>query len=203
MTMATQASPGVPGYLFSLLLVLLVIIALASLATTLLTLNFDAALDELEAEDYSDVAAVGAVSGDGPKFILEGVACNSKSYVPVMSTVYSGNKHTVTGLAATLSIRNVSETEEFGLTRVDYFDTNGKRLRRYVNDPIRIGPLQTRQYYVDLSDGEGGSGANFIVAWAGNRDTPAPLIDAVMIGGYGTKGISLVTHATAPEQSCE
>lgn len=201
--MANQASPGVPGYLFLLLLALLVIIALASLATALLTMNLDATLEELEAGDYSNVATVGAVSGDGPKFDLKAVACTSKSYVPVMATVYSGDKHTVTGLAATLSIRNVSETKEFGLTRVDYFDTEGKHLRRYVNDPVRVGPLQTRQFYIDLSDNEGGSGANFIVAWAGNRDTPTPLIDAVMIGGYGTKGISLVTHATAPEQSCE
>ena len=70
--MANQASPGVPGYLFLLLLALLVIIALASLATALLTMNLDATLEELEAGDYSNVATVGAVSGDGPKFDLKG-----------------------------------------------------------------------------------------------------------------------------------
>ncbi len=201
--MANQASPGIPGYLFSIFLVLLVIVALTSLATALLTLNLDVDLDELEAEDFSKVSVVGAVTGGDQPFSLEGVACTSKAYIPIMATVYSGDKHTVTGLAATLSIRNISETEEFGLTRVDYFDTEGKHLRRYVNNPVRVGPLQTRQFYIDLSDNQGGSGANFIVAWANNQATPAPLIDAVMIGGYGTKGISLTTHATAPKQVCK
>jgi hypothetical protein len=201
--MAKQLSTGVPGYLFTLMVALLVIVALASLATVLLSLRLDVTLEELESEDFSDVQDVGAAPGDGDTAIaIEGFACTSKTYVPVMAAVYSGNKHTVTGLAATLSIRNVSETEQFGITRVDYFDRNGKRLRRYVSDPLRLGPLQTRQYYIDLTDSKGSSGANLIVAWAANRDTPDPLVDAVMIGGYGTKGISLTSRSTPPERSC-
>ena len=130
------------------------------------------------------------------------LACRGTTYAPVLATVYIGGRHAHSGLAATVSIRNISEQASFALTRADYFDHSGKRLRRYLEAPVTVGPLQTVDLYVDVIDREGGSGANFVVGWAADADVPAPLIETVMVGGFGGKGISIVSRGVEMERSC-
>jgi hypothetical protein len=51
-------------------------------------------------------------------------------------------------------------------------------------------------------DASGGSGANFIVQWAGPESINTPVIEAVMIGTQGSQGISFVSpgrEITVPE----
>ena len=110
-------------------------------------------------------------------------------YVPVYSHVYfEGGAPYL--LETTLSIRNIDPDQAIYLTSVDYFDTDGKLVNTYLDQTIRLGPLQTIEFLVERRDSTGGSGANFLIEWLGERDSNKPLIEAVMVGTAGTNGIS-------------
>ena len=113
-------------------------------------------------------------------------------YVPVYSEIFHTDMKRKVKLSATLSIRNTSMDSEIVVSKVDYFDTHGKLLRKYLESPLKLKPLQTINYVVEYKEAEGGIGANFIVEWAAEREVPEPLIETVMIGGSSSLGISFV-----------
>lgn len=122
-----------------------------------------------------------------------------KSYLPVYSHVYHIVKNRPFYLTITVSIRNISEKDTIYLLRSDYYNTDGKLLKNYLNKPIYINPLETIEFVIEESDREGGSGANFIFEWAGEDIKMAPLIEAVMISTNGQQGISFTTRGVKVE----
>jgi len=116
-------------------------------------------------------------------------------YVPVYSHIYSGDKEQPFYLAVTVSIRNTDPVRSFTLTTVDYYDTDGKRLRRYLAAPVSLGPLGSVRYVIGERDKAGGSGANFIVAWTAAEAVTLPIVESVMIGTQTQQGISFTSRA--------
>lgn len=116
-----------------------------------------------------------------------------KVYVPVYSNIYQRTRNDRTQLTSTLSIHNTSETDTLFISRIDYFNTEGKFVRSYIKSPIYLSTFETLEYVVDEEDVSGGSGANFVVEWYGNTKLN-PLFQAVMIGGLGSKSFSFVTE---------
>ena len=93
-----------------------------------------------------------------------------------------------------LSVRNTDMTAPLYLSTVHYYDTNGKLSKKYVDQLIRLEPLQTIEFLVERHDITGGSGANFILEWrATDAGVQAPFIEAVMVGRSGTNAISFVS----------
>lgn len=116
-------------------------------------------------------------------------------YVPVYSNVFSGPRKLPLHLAATLSIRNTDLAASFRVTAIDYYDTNGKLVRRHLDHPTIVGPLATIYVHIKERDTAGGFGANFIVRWQAATVINAPIIECVMIGATGGQGISFVSPA--------
>lgn len=116
-----------------------------------------------------------------------------KVYVPVYSDIYQRTRQERTSLTSTLSIHNTSETDTLYISRIDYYNTAGKFVRKYIESPIYLNTFETLEYVVDEADNTGGSGANFIIEWYGN-DKLNPLFQAVMIGGLGNKSFSFTTE---------
>ena len=111
-------------------------------------------------------------------------------FVPAYSTIrLAGGKGKV-DLATTLTIHNTSEEKPLILLRVDYFDTAGNLLHRYLEKPVALRPLGSGETFVPAQDTRGGTGANFIVEWVGERPISEPLIEAVMLGTFGSQGFS-------------
>lgn len=115
-------------------------------------------------------------------------------YVPVYSTLYLGHGVAQPNLAVTLSVRNTSSTQEVTVRRITYYDTAGTLVQHFVERPHTLAPMGTAEFYIDLTDGRGGPGANFIVEWSAGDGATDPLIEAVMVGGVGTRGISLISR---------
>jgi hypothetical protein len=97
-----------------------------------------------------------------------------------------------------LSVRNVDSEATLTLTHVDYFNTEGERVRRYLTTPRTLRPLETAEFKVEERDNVGGSGANFLVYWEGPADAHALLTEAVMYGfdegvhfSFTSRGIEL------------
>ena len=92
-------------------------------------------------------------------------------------------------LATTLTIHNTSEKIPLILLRVDYYDTAGNLLHRYLPSPIAIRPLGSGETFVPAEDTRGGTGANFVVEWAADVQITEPLIEAVMLGTIDLSGL--------------
>ena len=60
-------------------------------------------------------------------------------YVPVYSHIYTGDKERPFNLAVTLSIRNTDPRSSLRLTAVDYYDTEGRLVRSYLDAPREPG----------------------------------------------------------------
>lgn len=117
------------------------------------------------------------------------IAMGETIYVPIYSHIYYGNQQQIYYLSANLSIRNTDQTNSIIITAVDYYDTDGKLLKQYVQIPQKLGPLGSRGFYLEAKDKTGGSGANFLVEWVSEKRVTQPIVEAVMIGTSGTQGI--------------
>ena len=114
-------------------------------------------------------------------------------YVPIYSDIYIDIQNQSSLLAATLSIRNTSFEDSLFLTKIDYYNTTGLKVRSYIDNPISLPPMGTVNYVIEKDDDTGGPGANFIVELNAKNKNVRPLIQAVMIGENGNKGFSFAT----------
>ncbi len=131
-------------------------------------------------------------------YVAEGVSASSlpvarRVYVPIYSHIYyDGGRPYL--LEATLSVRNADMSSPLFVNAVHYYDTRGRLSKKFVDELIRLEPLQTIEFLVERRDHTGGSGANFIVEWrAANSEVEPPFIEAIMVGRSGTNAISFVS----------
>ncbi|MBL7897614.1 MAG: DUF3124 domain-containing protein [Crocinitomicaceae bacterium] len=124
-------------------------------------------------------------------------------YVPVYSDIYHLNGERRFLLTITLSVRNVRMDESVYISHVDYYDSQGEMIRKYLEKPIELKPLQSAEFVVEHDESEGGAGANFIVGWSSDSKINPPVIQAVMIGTSSQQGISFVTNGVPLEKKTE
>jgi len=62
-------------------------------------------------------------------------------YVPAYSHIYSGNRERPFLLTVTLSVRNIDPKHPITITVVDYYETQGKRLKRFLDTEKALKPL--------------------------------------------------------------
>ena len=115
-------------------------------------------------------------------------------YVSIYSHIYSGLKARPFDLAAILSIRNTDINQPVTIVSAKYYDTDGKLLKEYLNEPLQLNALASTRYIIKEGDKTGGSGANFIVKWKSEKKVNPPIIEAVMIGTHSGQGISFVSR---------
>lgn len=118
-------------------------------------------------------------------------------YVPAYSHIYHGNKETPLLLSVTLSIRNIDPDNSLTVSAVNYHATQGPLVKKYIQQPIVLGPLGSERYIVQQKDNTGGSGANFIVEWQSEKPINPPIIETVMIGTQSQLGISFTSRGQA------
>ncbi len=124
-------------------------------------------------------------------------------YVPVYSHIYIGDRERPFNLAVTLSIRNTDPRNSLRLTAVDYYDTDGRLVRHYLESPVRLNPLGSIRYVVAEKDVKGGSGANFLVRWDAGAAINVPVVESVMIGAQSGQGISFTSQAREIQENTQ
>lgn len=115
-------------------------------------------------------------------------------YVPAYSHIYVGNREQPFLLTVTLSVRNVDPKYSITITSVDYYDTQGKLLRKYLDKYVTLSPFESIRYIVPEKDKTGGSGANFLVEWKSEKSVNPPLVESIMIGTALQQGISFTSR---------
>jgi hypothetical protein len=114
-------------------------------------------------------------------------------YVPAYSSLRTGSGRARLDFAVTLSIQNASESQPLAIERIDYFDTAGKLVEKFLAKPVAIRPLGTIEIFITKDDVRGGGGANFLVGWAAAGAIAEPVIEAVMISSMGNFSYSFVS----------
>ncbi len=115
-------------------------------------------------------------------------------YVPAYSTLRTGSGKGTLDFAVTLSIQNASEDKTLVLDRIDYFDTSGKLVEKFLASPVAVRPFGTVEIFVAKDDTRGGTGANFVVGWAAAGAIAEPVIETVMISSAGNFSWSFVSQ---------
>lgn len=110
-------------------------------------------------------------------------------YAPCYSHIYYHGGSPLL-LETTLSIRNINQDQPIYLTTVNYVDTDGKTVKQYLDQTIKLEPFQTIEFLVEEKDSTGGSGANFLVDWTAKAQLDPPLVETVMVGTSGSRAIA-------------
>ena len=120
-------------------------------------------------------------------------------YLPIYSHIWHGDLKRDGSperlLVSTLvSIRNTDADYPITLRRADYYDTDGKLLHHYTERPRVIAPMATVEYFINLTDSSGGSGANMLVHWTAEQPVSQPVIEGVHAYFRGTQALGFVTN---------
>lgn len=122
-------------------------------------------------------------------------------YLPIYSSIWHGDTHPLKGepmksnMSALVSIRNTSQKSPIKIISARYYNTEGKLLREFVRPPKMILPLGTLELFIEKSEKEGGSGANFLIEWEAEAATNAPIVEAVHIDNQPSRPYSFITNA--------
>src|SRR5690606_4510589 len=119
-----------------------------------------------------------------------------ETYLSIYSQIYSYTEHLTHDLTSTVSLRNTNKKDTIYVISAEYFDTHGKLIRTYFNNPIFIAPMETVAIVIDEIDKEGGTGANFIFDWAIKPDCTEPIFEGIQLSTAGrisftTQGVRL------------
>ena len=126
-----------------------------------------------------------------------GLSSGQTIYVPAYSHIYTGNREKPFLLTVTLSIRNIDPDHPIEITRVDYYETRGQLVKRYLQQPTVLAPLDATRYVIPEKDKAGGSGANFIVEWQADKPVNPPIVESIMIGTQSGQGVSFTSRGRA------
>lgn len=112
-----------------------------------------------------------------------GRSTGQQLYLPIYSHVWHGDvdkdgQPAKTLVSVSVSVRNTDPVRPIRLLSAQYFDTQGKRLREYVDAPRTISPMGTYELFVPRSDDTGGSGANFVIVWKSEQPASPPVVEA-------------------------
>jgi hypothetical protein len=114
-------------------------------------------------------------------------------YVPVYPSIYYMGQKKSLDLTVTLSIHNISPDISITLDSVEYYNQEGKLIKKILEKPRVLNPLETTSFVVNEKKEPGGVGANFMVTWRASKQVNPPIIQAVMITTTVSQGISFIT----------
>ena len=146
-------------------------------------------------------ASSACVQAQGEPNVRTNTSRGELIYVPIYSSIFYENGKSTLELAATLSIHNVNPDVKLTLVRADYYDTKGKLIKKYVDKPVILNPLETKNVVIDRADTAGGTGANFLVEWQAQEDVISPLVESVMINATSSLGIAFTTVGKVVKQT--
>ena len=122
-------------------------------------------------------------------------------YVPAYSHIYYGDRERPMLLAVTLSVRNTDRNHPIVVESVEYFNSEGKRIREMIQGPLTLNPLSSTRFVIQESDTSGGSGACFILRWKSAKPVTEPIVETVMINTQSQLGISFTSQARVLQET--
>ena len=75
--------------------------------------------------------------------------------------------------------------------------TADDELKKLLDKPVTLNPLESTRYVIPERDKTGGSGANFIVVWKSDKLVNPPIVESIMIGTKSSQGVSFTSRGRA------
>ena len=125
------------------------------------------------------------------KAALPDLAIHQYVYVPAYSNLYYESDFRKTYFTVILSLRNTTFNDSIYFDRIEYYDSEGKLLREFIENILVLRPMESIEYIIESPEKKGGAGANFVVSYSGrsNLKNP-PYIEAIMLGNISNYGFS-------------
>ena len=114
-------------------------------------------------------------------------------YLPVYSNIPNPEMSEKYDMSAFLAIHNTDFINTVKVTKVLFFDNDGKLISSFLKNDTILNPLGAVNYYIPTSD-QSGTGANFIVEWIADSLVTEPLIESVMVGFTSGQGVSFISQ---------
>lgn len=121
-------------------------------------------------------------------------------YLPIYSDLWHGDLGSrkmpdKTALSALVSIRNTDPAQPIRVLSARYHDSQGKLVRDFVPKARVVPPLGALELFIERSESEGGSGANFLIRWQADRPVSPPVVEAVHADLRNPRTVSFITVA--------
>lgn len=129
----------------------------------------------------------GGVSGEVK--LVKGQTLYIPSPTSFMAGTYSFN------VRATVYIHNTDPTNAINITGIDFYNSGGKLVEKYLTQPLKLKALEaTRVNVKQPLEGEDGMAAHFVIQWQSEHKVVEPLIYCWFIGVSGTRGVSFTSY---------
>jgi len=114
-------------------------------------------------------------------------------YIPsptsFMAGTYSFN------VRATVFIHNADPNNAINITGIDFYNSGGKLVEKYVTQPVKLNALAaTRVNVKQPLEGEDGMAAHFVIQWQSEHKVVEPLLNGWLTAVSGTRGFSFTTY---------
>ena len=110
-------------------------------------------------------------------------------YVPCSTSFISGNYSF--NIKSTIFIHNTDQNNSINIIRIDFYNTSGKLVGKYLQQPLKIDAIAaTRINVKEPLNGEEGMAAHFIIQWQSETKVVEPLIEGLFVASEGTHGYS-------------
>ena len=113
-------------------------------------------------------------------------------YMPVYSNIPHMEKQNY-DLSAFLAVHNTDMKHQIRITKVNFFNTDGRLIKSFISSGQQINPLATMIFTIPKED-QSGAGSNFLVEWMADQQVNEPLIESIMKDLSGTTGISFLSQ---------
>jgi hypothetical protein len=113
-------------------------------------------------------------------------------YVPIYSNIPC-RADRLYDLSAFIAIHNTDVHNSIRVTKVLYFNNDGKLVSDFLKREIPLAPMGATNFHVPKQD-KSGTGANFLVEWRSDAQVSEPLIESVMMDCETHRGISFLSR---------
>ena len=126
-------------------------------------------------------------------------------YVPSYTSFMGGKAASYAFEAKpTIFFHNTDQNNPINIVRIDFYNTNGKLVEKYLQQPLKLNPNSaTRINVKELIKGEEGSDAHFIIQWQADNRVVEPLVQTWFVGAVGTRGYSYTSQARIIQENAD
>lgn len=116
-------------------------------------------------------------------------------YIPIYSAVFAwGDDNRPLLMSANIIVGNTDDTNSIVVSKLAYYNSDGKLIKQYITKPIELGPMASTYFLIRQQDTSGGWGANFILEWSSKLPVKEPFTKALFMGNIGNQSFSFDTQ---------
>lgn len=124
-------------------------------------------------------------------------------YLPVHALVKRRDRHSDVALSINLIVRNTDEQNAIRIDSVRSYAASGRLVREHLGGPIVVPKMAVHQIVTAEQVNEVDAAASFLVEWTAGAPVHEPVVEALMVGSYASRGLSFrsVGRALGPRDS--